>query len=698
MPKLRFNSRLQLRRLGGLLLAILTPLTAAHAAEGMWTLDNLPKEAMARQYRFSPDQAWVDNAMQASVRLANGCSGSFVSSNGLVLTNHHCVEECTQQLSTAQNNLIDNGFLAKNYAEERQCPALEINRLDKITDVTDKLEAATRGKKGADFANAQKAEKARLESECTGTQGDTLRCDVVELYHGGRYSLYRYHRFQDVRLSFAPEARIAFFGGDPDNFMFPRYNLDMSLLRVYENGAPAKVTHYFPFKREGAKAGELTMVTGHPGSTQRQLTVAQLEFLRDVSLPQRLFHGSELRGLLTRYGAEGEEQARTSRSLLFMLENGIKVRKGQLYALQDPEVFAFKRKQEQALRAYVNGNAKLKAQYGSAWDAIAKAQVIKRRDYWPLLLLENDYGFDSDYAGFARTLLRGTEEKLKPNAERLAEYGDARLPEVEQHLFSTAPIYPEFEKLRLGFTLSKLREHLGPDSDIVKQVLGRESPEALAARLVDGTRLGDLAVRKQLWAGGKAAVEASNDPFIVLMRGVDAKARELRRIDEEQVKAVEAENAGKIAAALFAMKGASVYPDATFTLRLSYGEVKGWEEDGKTIAPFTKLAGGYERATGADPFALPESWLQNQDKLALDTPFDFVTTNDIIGGNSGSPVINQNAQLVGLAFDGNIHSLGGSYWYDERLNRAVSVHSAAMLEALRKVYKADRLADELIGK
>ena len=680
------------------LLATLLPMTAAHAAEGMWTLDNLPKEAMAKQYRFSPDQNWVDNAMQSSVRLANGCSGSFVSANGLVLTNHHCVEECAQQLSTAQDNLIDNGFLAKKIADERRCPEIEINRLDKITDVTDKIGKATQGKKGADFAKAQKAEKAKLESECAGSDGETRRCDVVELYHGGRYALYQYHRFPDVRLVFAPEARTAFFGGDPDNFMFPRYNLDMSLLRVYEGGKPVRAGHFFPFKAEGPKAGELTMVTGHPGRTNRQLTVAQLAFLRDMELPQRLFYGSEYRGLLTRYAAEGAEQQRTSRSLLFGLENGLKVRKGQLSALQDPEVFEFKRKQEQALRDFVNKNAKLKAQYGDAWDAIAKAQSIKRRDYWPRTMLEDNAGFSSAYSTFARTLLRGTTEKLKPNGERLAEYGDARLPEVEQDLFSDAPVYKDFEKLKLTYALDKLREYLGPDNAVVKQVLGKESPAAMATRLVDGTRLGDVAFRKQLWAGGKAAVEASDDPFIVLMRSIDAQARALRSTQENEVKAVEDENAGKIAAALFAMKGASVYPDATFTLRLSYGEVKGWNENGSDMPPFTTMGGIYDRATGADPFKLADSWVKAKSRLELSTPFNYVTTNDIIGGNSGSPLINQNAQVVGLAFDGNIHSLGGAYWYDERYNRTVAVHSAAMLEALRKIYDADVLADELIGR
>ena len=345
-------------------------------------------------------------------------------------------------------------------------------------------------------------------------------------------------------------------------------------------------------------------------------------------------------------------------------------------------------------------NPKLKAQYGQAWDAIAKAQQTYRNIYWPYRMLEVGGGFFSTHFEIARTLVRGAEERAKPNPERLAEFGDARLPEVEQELFSTAPIYPQYEKVKLAFSLTKLREYLGADDPVVKQVLGKESPEAVAEKLINGTRLSDVEVRKALWQGGKAAVDASNDPFIALARAIDAPARALRKIHDDQVKAIEDQNAEKIAAVRFAMKGASVDPDATFTLRLSYGEVKGWDEKGQWVAPFTTLGGAFERHTGFDPFALPDSWFKARDKgaLKLDQRFNFVTTNDIIGGNSGSPVINKDRQVVGLVFDGNIRSLGGAYWFDERVNRTVAVHAGAIVEALRNIYGAGFLADELTGK
>ena len=619
-----------------------------------------------------------------------------MSKDGLVLTNHHCARDCVQQLSTAKANLIDTGFLAKARSQELRCPALEINRLEEITDVTAGIEAATQGKSGEAFANARKAEIAKLESACTGTAKDTRLCEVVTLYQGGRYSLYRYHRFDDVLLSFVPEEGIAFFGGDPDNFNFPRFNLDMALLRVYENGAPAKVASYFPIKPAGAAEGEATFITGHPGSTQRGLTVSQLEFLRDVALPQRLMLAHEYRGYLTRYAAEGAEQERVSKDDLFGTENSIKARRGQLEALQAPAVFADKQQQEAALRAFVEKDAKLKAQYAGAWDAIAKAQTTYRNIYWEFRMLELGGAFYSKHFEIARTLLRAAEERAKPNAERLEEFGEARLPQVEQQLFSTAPIYPAYEKAALAFSLTKMREYLSPDHPMVKAVLGKDSPETVANRLVRGTQLGDLAQRKALWKGGKAAVEASRDPFIVLARTVEASARALRKTYDDEVKGVEAQNAGKIAAARFAAQGTSVYPDATFTLRLSYGQVKGWDEKGRAIAPFTTIGGTFGRETGVDPFALPKSWFTAKAKgLNLAQPFNFVSTNDIIGGNSGSPVINKDAEIVGLVFDGNIRSLGGAYWYDERSNRAVSVHAGAIVESLRNIYGAGTLADEM---
>ena len=677
------------------LVAWVLPLSV-HAAEGMWTLDNLPNDTMQKEIGFSADAAFVQRLMQASVRLENGCSGSFISPNGLVLTNHHCIRDCVQQLSSKRKDYIADGFLARTPAEEKRCPALGVSRLEEIADVTTQVNAATEGKTGEAFAKAKKAEIAALESACTGDAQTSRTCEVVTLYQGGQYHLYRYHRFNDVRLVFAPEQDTAFFGGDPDNFNFPRYNLDMGLLRVYEAGQPTSVTQFFSLKPAGATEGEATFITGHPGTTRRGLTVAQLATQRDLELPARLMLASEWRGLLIRYAAEDKEQARISQDDLFGIENGLKARKGMLEALQDPEVFAFKQEQESKLKAFVAKDAKRQKQYGEAWAEIAQAQTTFRNIYWEYRLLEDAFGFASAHFEHARTLVRAAEERSKPNAERLEEFGEPRLPQLEQQLFSEAPIYPEYEKVKLAFSLSKLREFLSPDHPLVKAVLGTESPETVAEKLVDKTKLGKLATRKALWAEEGKAVAQSQDPFIVLAKLVDGPARAVRDRYDNQVKAVETANAGKIAAARFAMLGTSVYPDATFTLRLSYGQVRGWEEKGKAISPFTNLGGTFERATGAYPFALPKSWHAARSALDLNTPFNFVSTNDIIGGNSGSPVINRDAEIVGLVFDGNIHSLGGAFWFDERRNRAVSVHSAAMVEALRKIYKADFLLDEMV--
>jgi len=669
--------------------------TAALAGEGMWTPDNLPKADVQAKYGFTPDAAWTEHVQKAALRLAGGCSGSFVSPNGLVLTNHHCVNACVQQISTAEKDYIKSGFLAKEEKDEVKCPEIELNRLDRIVDVTERVREATAGKTGEAYSKAEKAVKSEIEKECVGKDGATTRCDVVDLYRGGVYDLYRYHRFQDVRLVFAPELAMAFFGGDPDNFNFPRYDLDMGLLRAYENGKPVRVKDYFPFSENGAAEGEMTVIVGNPGGTDRQLTIAQLEFARDEELIPYLLLLAERRGVLEQFRSESPEHWRVAQSDLFGTENSFKALRGRLEALQDPAVFELKRKQEKELRDFVDADPARKQKYGAAWDEIARAVALNRDIEDRYAYLESGRGFYSRYFEYARLLVRGAAERGKPNAERLREYTDSRLPSVTQKLFSTAPVYPDYEKVKLGWSLAKLREALGTGDALVRQVLGKESPEALAKRLVDGSRLGDPAVRKALWEGGSEAVAKSDDPFIALVRAIDPQARAIRTRYENEIESVIDRNAELIAAARFEKYGTSVYPDATFTQRFSFGEVKGWTEKGAEVAPFTTIGGAFEHATGAYPFALPQSWLDAKPRLDLAQRFNFVSTNDIIGGNSGSPVINRDAEIVGLVFDGNIHSLGGDYWYDERLNRAVSVHSGAILEALRKVYGADHLVEEL---
>ncbi|WP_058835816.1 S46 family peptidase [Luteimonas abyssi] len=660
---------------------------AATAAEGMWTLDNLPADAMRQAYGFAPDAEWTRHAMRASVRLAGGCSGSFVSADGLVLTNAHCIVGCVQGLSSPERDLLNDGFVAGSRGEELQCPAEELNVLQDITDVSGRIAQATDGLSGRAFIDARNAEVSRIEDECVADDAQGRRCDVVALYAGGLHHLYRYKRYDDVRLVFSPEYAIGFFGGDPDNFNFPRYNLDMGLLRAYENGAPAQEVEHFTLNPAGAQPGELTMVTGHPGRTQRQLTVAQLERVRDVDLINSLLLLAERRAMLAQYARGSEEAARQAQSDLTFTDNSYKVFRGQLQALLDPQVVAGKREQEAALRTAA-GDAQ-------PWDEIERAQRVRRELYYPHLLIGQQRAFDSRYFQFASTLLRGGEERPKPNAERLPEFQDAALARLEQTLLSTSPVYPAFETVKLTHSLTKFRELLGTDHPAVQQVFAGRSPEALAAELVGGTGLGDPAERERLWRGGKAAVDASQDPFLVLARAVDAESRTLRARFEAEVEAVEARNAERIARTRFDTYGTEVYPDATFTLRLSYGEVRGWNELGTDVPPYTEIGGIYRRATGFDPYALAPSWLEAQDRIDRTARFNFVSSNDIIGGNSGSPVINRDAEVVGLAFDGNIHSLGGAFWYDETLNRTVSVHSAAMLEALRTVYDAGHLVEEL---
>ncbi len=685
-----------MRRVFLLLLALCAMLLPLAAEEGMWTYDNFPASKVKRTYGFAPDQAWLDNARLSSLRFGMGCSSSFVSPEGLIMTNHHCARSCIQSISTAERNYIASGFYAQTQADEKRCPGLEAGQLVEIHDVTPEVNAATKGLSGAKLNEALDAVKAKLAKSC-GV--DTkVRCDVVTLYAGGRYDLYKYRRYDDVRLVFAPEEEAAFFGGDPDNFNFPRYDFDVSFLRAYENNAPVKTEHYFKWSEGGPKAGDMTFISGHPGRTERAQTVAQLEYERDYTLPRMIAFDSEIRGLLTEYEQRGAEEARTANTGLFGVENSLKVYKGRQEALVDPAAFGRKVAEERALRAKVNADPKLKQAYGQAWDNIAAAVKRERELSTPYTYIERGRGFDSRLYQYARTLVRAGEELPKPNEKRLPEFADSQLSRLRHSMASPTPVYPELEIETLTFSLTKLREALGPDDPFVHELFGKRSPREIAAEAVKGSGLADPAVRKQLLDGGETAVNASTDPLILLAKTVDPYARKLRKQYEDEVESVYRANGELLGKARFAVFGTSIYPDATGTLRLSVGQVKGWEENGRPVPPMTIIGGSYERATGRDPFRLPESWIRAKDKLNLETPLNFVSTNDIIGGNSGSPVINREGQIVGLVFDGNIHSLGGDYWFDETTNRAVSVDSAALLEGLDKVYGASRVIDEIRPK
>ncbi len=662
----------------------------------MWLFNDFPAERVEKAYGFRPDQAWLDKVRLGAVRLAGGCSASFVSPRGLVMTNHHCIRSCIEDLSTPKADLLEKGFLARSEKDERRCPKVEANQLLEITDVTARIKAATAGKEGGAFAAALKAEQTALEGACTG--GDPkLRCDVVTLFHGGAYHLYKYRRFQDVRLAWAPEFPMAAFGGDPDNFNFPRYGFDAAFLRVWEGDAPAVTPDYLRWAKQPAKAGDLTFVAGHPGGTERVQTVEQLAFQRDVVLPYYVAMLAELRGIFLEYQKGNAERFRTTRARVRSVENSLKALRGRHAYLADPQSWAQKESEDRALRQKVNADPKLASQFGPAFGSIAQAIDTHRRIYVEHRLLEGGDAFNSELFGLARALLRAADERPKPDAQRLREYTTPQLPALEQRLFRDAPIPREVEEITLTFSLRRMRETLGADHPLVQKVLGKDSPDALAKRLVTQSKLSDPKVRRALYEGGSKAVESSKDPMIALARAVDAEARALRKRWEDEVDAPVRKNSGLLNQAHVAVYGTAGYPDATFTLRLSYGTVAGWKEGDRDVPALTTVEGLFGRHTGQFPFAVSPSWLRAKAKLNPQTPVNMSSTHDIIGGNSGSPMVDREGRVVGLVFDGNLHSLGGRYGYDAERNRAVSVHCAGILEGLRTVYGGARIADEITG-
>jgi len=676
-----------------LLLALCAP-QAVYADEGMWTFDHFPASKVKARYGFAPDQAWLDQVRNSAVRLTSGCSASVVTKEGLVLTNHHCVVVCEQTLSTAEHDYVAQGFLTHARSEERQCPGMQAEILRQISDVTQRVQSAIAAGDPKDAIKSRDAATARIADEAC--QGDaTSRCQVVSLYQGGQYKLYKYRKYSDVRLVFAPEFAVSFFGGDPDNFNFPRYCLDSAFVRLYENGQPAQTGTHLKWRRSAPAAGELVFVAGNPGSTSRLDTRAQLEMQRDWQIPVRQLVRSELRGRLSEYAQLGAEQKRTSADLLFLLENSFKAFYGQERALLDPSFFARLVREKNELRTRVTGNPQLAAQVADPWKQIDAAidsyqQIFLAHDF-----LEARAGSISQLFGYARTLVRGAAERSKPSAERLRGFADSDLPLLEKELLDPRPVYPDLERIALTLWLLKTREYLTVDDPQVRHLLGTESPEARAEQLVSGTHLADPKVREALWRGGATAVEAADDPLIRLVRDIDADARALRTRYEQEVEGPITRAQEKLARARFKVYGDAVYPDATFTLRLSYGSVEGWTYHGETVAPFTDFGGLYARATGSEPFRLPQRWLDAKNRIDPKTPFDVSTNNDIIGGNSGSPLLDSEGRVVGAIFDGNIHSLGGEFGFDPRLNRSIAVLTAAIGPALRNVYALPALVDEL---
>jgi len=663
------------------------------ADEGMWTFDSFPAAKMRAQYGWAPDAAWLKHVQLSSIRLAQGCSASLVSRNGLVMTNDHCVRACLSDLADAGHDYVADGYYAATAAEEKKCPMLEANQLTEISDVTAQVEAATAGKADREFHEAERAIKARIESDC-GTAAD-VRCEVVTLYQGGIYDLYKYKRYQDIRVVFAPESAMAFFGGDPDNFTFPRFDLDSAFVRIYDNGEPLHTDNYLKFATKGVKPGDLSFTSGNPGATDREDTITRLEFQRDTVHPFVLTFLSELRGVLTEYATRGAEEARTSDTLRFGIENTIKAIKGRQLALVHGPLMEQKARSEQAFRQRVAADPNLAANTSGAWDAITAADAHYENIFVRQSLLENYPGRLSALLGRAIALNRYAAEIVKPDGERIEAYSDANFPALKQRIISAAPVYPKLEKTVLTWWLTKVREDLGTSDPDFLALMGKQSPEELANSIVDGTKLADPNLRAQLLAGGPAAINAYHDSLIDFARKLDAPSRAVRSDYENNVQAVLTKNSALIAKARFALEGKNDYPDATFTLRLSYGTVAGYQEDGHAVAPVTDFAGAFAHATGSDPFQLPRKWMAAEKMVNPHTNLDFASTNDIIGGNSGSPVVGRNGEVVGLIFDGNIQSLGGDFGYDASVNRSVAVDVTGITEALKNIYHADRLIREL---
>jgi Peptidase S46 len=681
--------------------------TSILADEGMWLFNAPPLKELKEKYHFEPTPKWLDHLQKASVRFNSGGSGSFVSATGLVITNHHVGADALQKFSDEQHNYLRDGFYARSRTEEKKCVDLELNVLISIEDVTTRVSAALKPEMtGEQAADARKSAIAAIEKESKDKTG--LRSDVVTLYQGGAYHLYRFKRYDDVRLVFAPEQQIAFYGGDPDNFEYPRFDLDICIFRVYENGQPVKVDNYLRMNPRGPADGELTFVSGHPGKTDRQLTVDELADMRDRELPRVLGMFKRREVLLHSFGERTFENARRVRDDFFGVQNNRKRYDGYLAGLLDPQVWQALEARDQKLRDAISRDPKLTSA-AAAFEKIknAQAEIVKNARVYNYFeqerpkfgLYRQPRAFYSTLFKYARLLVRAADERAKPNGERFEEFRDSGRESLELELFSTEPVYDDVELVTLTNSLTDLASAFGADDPYVKMVLGDKSPVDRAAELIKGTQLKDVAFRKKLYGNGKAVLDASHDPMIDIARAVDSTARNAKKVFETKEE-IKHQAYAEIAKARFAIEGTSSYPDATFTLRLSYGTVRGYEENGKQIPAFTNFAGLYERADQHEnkpPFDLPQRWIDKKDKLALTTAFNFVSDADIIGGNSGSPVVNQAGEFVGIIFDGNIQSLVLDCIFTDKQARAVSVDSAAILEALRNVYDAQPLVDELLS-
>jgi hypothetical protein len=684
------------------LLVLVFCCAACAADEGDWLFNAPPTAQIKAKYGFALTPEWLDHLRLASVRFDVGGSGAFVSADGLTLTNHHVAQDCLQALSGFKQDFFRPAFYAAHQKDELRCPSLELNVVEQISDVTDKINAAVRpGMDDATAAKARKAAMAAIEKDCASAAD--IRCDVITLYSGALYHLYRFKKYTDVRLVFTPEFQMAFFGGDPDNFEFPRYDLDIAFFRVYENGQPAHPRQYLRWSKDGAKEGDLVFAAGNPGSTARLYTMNQLGFLKDLQVPFQLKDYQRRLAVHQKFAAQSAENARIAQRNIFSLANNVKRFGGYLAALQEANLMHKKIGEERRV-LIMSRRGPGGAPVFNSFIQIDHALLAERQLFAPYNFIEKRFGLRGELAFFARHLVRLAEEKQKPNGERLREYRQSALPSLEDELFSSAPIYKSLEEVQLADSLAAMQAAL-PDEPIVKQILASRSAEQAAKELIAGTRLDDVAFRRQLYAGGAAAIAASKDSLIVLMRDIDAAARVIRKRFDDEVDAVVERNGAVINRFRYQRFGPSTPPDATFSLRLSYGTVKGYVEDGRGIAPkgaklpaFTDFAGAFahsaEHANQA-LYDIPNSWQRAKSHLKLETPLNFVSTVDVIGGSSGSPLVNKNGDFVGIVFDGNPQALAWNYEYDDVTGRAISVDSRGILEALEKIYRAKALVKEL---
>jgi hypothetical protein len=667
--------------------AVLAPVSSVLADEGMWLLTRPPTEVLKSRHGFEPTPAWLAHLQKSCVRM--GASASLVSADGLVMTNHHVGVDDLYKLSTPQRDLVKNGFYARTRGEELKCPDLELQVLWSIEDVTEQVAAAASADMPPGEAyEAKRKAMTRIEQESKDATG--LDSEVVTLWHGARYHLYRYRRYTDIRLVFAPEKSIAFFGGDTDNFDYPRFDLDCCFFRIYEDDKPLKPEHYVKFSRQGAADGELLFVLGHPARTRRLVTVEHLKFLRDIEMPTVLNWLWRREVQLGVFCNRSEENLRIGENDYFSIQNSRKARTGMQQAMLDPQFMLRKEQAEAKLRAAAKST--------EPWDRIAEAQRVYRTFFNRRNTLREGYPLESKLFEIARALVRLADELPKPSPDRLREYRDSELDSVYLWLYSPAPIYDQLEIEGVASGLTLMAERFGADDRLVVKALDGLSPQARAERLVRDCTLKDIETRKRYVKEGKKAIDASEDPMIRFVRAVDPESRSLRKRFEDEVEGVERENYAKIGAAQFALYGEDLYPDATGTLRFAFGVVKGYEQNGRQIPPFTDFAGMYERwkeRGPQPPFDLPQRWLDRRDRLDLKTPLNFVLTADIIGGNSGSPIVNAKGEVTGIIFDGNPQSLVWDIAFDDRQGRAIAVDTRAIVEALRKIYDADELADEL---